>query len=193
MSDERILNEYHERFSYSENHFKEKYKMMHYSTLAKKQIMPPDIGESTTNSDDSNASRYILPWLPIIQKQLKREISANMPQFKIKENAVGGKDVVDEFYKKLAEILSFNNFNYKAQFGYDIGFDKGTIIERTVYRQFREDRINGDPIDLGGGIDFYHYDPQIQLLIQMVILRCMHQLLHLLLSLSAIILQNILS
>ena len=74
---EDLIPLYSERARTAANTFRDKYQFMHYSNQAFHQEMPKDIINSATKQNaDSNANKYLLPWLTIVIKQLKKEHSS---------------------------------------------------------------------------------------------------------------------
>jgi len=149
-----IMNEYSLNLDRGAKAFERKYNNMFYSAQARRGIMPADIKNMSIDTVTQNASMYIFPSLQIVSQQLIKELTVNNPQFKIRGNNVQGKIVEEAFNSKLSEFLSRNNFGYRSKFGYQYGFDRGTIIERTIFREIKEEYSdpNIKPMNLGGSI-----------------------------------------
>jgi hypothetical protein len=165
---EDLMPLYRERARIAANTFREKYEAMHNSNVAFHQKIPKDIiNAASRQNSDSNANKFLMPWLAIIVKQLKKEMTVNMPSFNLKGNNEAGKQVVDEFNRSLAEIFSYQNFGFKMKFAYDFGGIKGTIVEETVFEKMTEEYfdVNGEIKKdvLGGAVDFMFYDPMLVL------------------------------
>lgn len=157
-----ILKEYKERLERGTNTYAKKYDEMRYSGQARKNIMPEDIKQACTDTQSDNASNYLMPALNWVHDKVKQEISVNQPQFKLKGNNPIGVEEEREFNYKLREFLSYNNFGYKSQFGYDYGINKGTIVEVTVFKELQEFFYGEpEPVSLGGSIDFLYFDPMM--------------------------------
>lgn len=161
-----FLSTYNSRLQRGLSTFDEKFKAMDYSVQAKAGQMPDDIKAQSSDTKNEFSNMFILPSLTIINQQLSKEVSMRTPQPEIRGNTMRGEVVRNEFEEQLKQFLSFHNFGYKSKIGYNFGFDKGTIVQRTRFRNIKETYApldNGDeqpPLIVGGTVDFDYYDPQ---------------------------------
>ena len=144
--------------------YKTKYEEMANSEKAYRQIMPDDIMEqSTMQSIDENASKFLFPAVTIVAEKIKKELSVNNPQFLIKGTTKVGEAIQKEFEDKIAYFFSSGNWGFKSNFAYHYLVTKGTMVTRTIMKRRMETILTDNGVEqIGGGsptIDIISYDP----------------------------------
>lgn len=161
-SNETLLKEYAERLARGAKAHEVKFKEMDDSLTAYYGKIPASM-EGKAGKQLKNA--FIHPSLQIFCDQITKDIAVRMPQLEIKGNNEEGRKIQKAFAKQMRQWLSFHNFGVKSQRGYWFGVVKGTIVERSRFKEVQEvyAPLNGkeqEPLVAGGSIDFDYYDPQ---------------------------------
>lgn len=156
------IEQYAERLARGAKAHEVKFKEMDDSLTAYYGKIPASM-EGKAGKQLKNA--FIHPSLQIFCDQITKDIAVRMPQLEIKGNNEEGRKIQKAFAKQMRQWLSFHNFGVKSQRGYWFGVVKGTIVERSRFKEVQEvyAPLNGKdqkPMVAGGSIDFDYYDPQ---------------------------------